>query len=95
MAGQVLQEANPPPLPSHLPDSILDLAVQTDKKPLDEKDAKSLRDYQNAACYIAAGKPILLCSVWSSLAGRSAAYPRLTTLSDDLSAGQRAAGVRA
>ncbi|CCF33249.1 xylulose-5-phosphate phosphoketolase, partial [Colletotrichum higginsianum] len=54
MAGQVLQEANPPPLPSHLPDSILDLAVQTDKKPLDEKDAKSLRDYQNAACYIAA-----------------------------------------
>ncbi|KAE9573466.1 putative phosphoketolase [Colletotrichum fructicola] len=54
MPGEVIKEPNPPALPSHLPDSVLDLAVKTEKKPLDAKVAKSLRDFQNAACYIAA-----------------------------------------
>ncbi|KAI8252314.1 putative phosphoketolase [Colletotrichum sp. SAR11_239] len=54
MPGEVIKEPNPPALPSHLPDSVLDLAVKTEKKPLDAKIAKSLRDFQNAACYIAA-----------------------------------------
>ncbi|KAK2051989.1 XFP domain-containing protein [Colletotrichum caudatum] len=54
MAGQALRQANPPPLPSHLPDNILDLVVKAEKKPLDDKDAKALRDFQNAAFYIAA-----------------------------------------
>ncbi|KAF5521402.1 putative phosphoketolase [Colletotrichum aenigma] len=54
MPGEVIKEPNPPALPSHLPDSVLDLAVKIQKKPLDAKVAKSLRDFQNAACYIAA-----------------------------------------
>ncbi|KAL3300183.1 XFP domain-containing protein [Colletotrichum asianum] len=54
MPGEVIKEPNPPALPSHLPDSVLELAVKTEKKPLDAKVAKSLRDFQNAACYIAA-----------------------------------------
>ncbi|KAK1839699.1 d-xylulose 5-phosphate d-fructose 6-phosphate [Colletotrichum chrysophilum] len=54
MPGEVIKQPNPPALPSHLPDSVLELAVKTEKKPLDAKVAKSLRDFQNAACYIAA-----------------------------------------
>ncbi|CAI0647267.1 unnamed protein product [Colletotrichum noveboracense] len=54
MPGEVIKEPNPPALPSHLPDSVLELAVKIQKKPLDAKVAKSLRDFQNAACYIAA-----------------------------------------
>lgn len=46
--------ANPPPLPSHLPDSVLDLAVQVPRKPLSQDDRDSLRHFQRAACYIAA-----------------------------------------
>ncbi|TDZ34364.1 putative phosphoketolase [Colletotrichum spinosum] len=54
MPGELVKEPNPPPLPSHLPDDVLKLAVKKEKKPLDKEVAKSLRDFQNAACYIAA-----------------------------------------
>lgn len=53
MPGEVIDRANPPPLPSHLPDQVLDLAVKLDKKPLDKDVAQSLKDFQHAACYLA------------------------------------------
>ncbi|KAM4057285.1 d-xylulose 5-phosphate/D-fructose 6-phosphate phosphoketolase domain-containing protein [Hirsutella rhossiliensis] len=53
MPGEVIDQPNPPPLPSQLPDSALELGVKPDKKPLDKAVARSLRDFQRAACYIA------------------------------------------
>ncbi|KAK3934616.1 D-xylulose 5-phosphate/D-fructose 6-phosphate phosphoketolase [Diplogelasinospora grovesii] len=54
MAGEQITEPNPPPLPSHLPDSVLDLAVRAEKKPLPDNVRESLQSFQRAACYIAA-----------------------------------------
>ncbi|KAK4224290.1 phosphoketolase [Podospora fimiseda] len=45
---------NPPPLPSHLPDSILDLAIIFERKELPAGDRKGLRAFQRAGCYITA-----------------------------------------
>jgi xylulose-5-phosphate/fructose-6-phosphate phosphoketolase len=47
---------NPPALPSHLPDNVLELAVQLEKKPLPDDVRQGLVDFQRAACYIAAGE---------------------------------------
>jgi hypothetical protein len=58
MPGQVIDVSNPPPLPSHLPDETLSLAVKIEKKTLGKDVAKSLKDFQRAACYIAGGQPI-------------------------------------
>lgn len=46
--------ANPRALPSHLPDSVLDLAAKIQKKPLPDHVRDALRGFQRAACYIAA-----------------------------------------
>jgi hypothetical protein len=56
MVQDITKIANPAPLPSALPDHVLELRVKVDKKPLDATVAQSLRDFQNAACYIAAGE---------------------------------------
>ena len=57
-AGQI-PVPNPPPLPSHLPDEVLQLAAKFDKQPLPQDVQNSLRSFQRAACYLAAGKPVL------------------------------------
>lgn len=54
-AGEI-DRPNPPPLPSHLPDNVLELAVQLEKKGLPDDVRKGLVDFQRAACYIAAGE---------------------------------------
>lgn len=56
MPGQYIDKPNPPPLPSHLPDQTLDLIAKPPKKPLDKNVAQSLKDFQQAACYLAACK---------------------------------------
>ncbi|KAL7819157.1 D-xylulose 5-phosphate/D-fructose 6-phosphate phosphoketolase [Trichoderma aethiopicum] len=53
MPGEVIDQPNPPPLTSHLPDSIEELAVKPSKAPLSNLDLVSLREFQRAACYIA------------------------------------------
>lgn len=53
MPGEVVDTPNPSPAPSHLPDQTLDLAIKPDEKRLDENDARSLRDFQQAACFLA------------------------------------------
>jgi xylulose-5-phosphate/fructose-6-phosphate phosphoketolase len=55
MPSKQIPIANPPPLPSHLPDSVLELSVQLKQKPLADHDRQSLRGFQRAAEYIAAG----------------------------------------
>ncbi|KAL2133158.1 hypothetical protein VTI74DRAFT_2819 [Chaetomium olivicolor] len=60
MPGEQIPISNPPPLPSHLPDNILDLAVKLQGKPLPDDVRRSLRGFQRAAEYIAAAM-IFLC----------------------------------
>jgi xylulose-5-phosphate/fructose-6-phosphate phosphoketolase len=54
MPGEEIDRPNPPPLPSHLPEQVLDLLAKPEKKQLDQDVARSLKDFQSAACYIAA-----------------------------------------
>ncbi|KAL2268005.1 hypothetical protein VTJ83DRAFT_2851 [Remersonia thermophila] len=56
-AQQDIPEANPPPLPSQLPDSVLQLGIRassTQDKPLDDRDREAVKEFQRAANYIAA-----------------------------------------
>jgi len=54
MAGHQMPP-NPPPLASRLPDGVLDLIVKPPGAALSDHDRESLRGFQRAACYIAAG----------------------------------------
>jgi hypothetical protein len=58
MPGEVIDRPNPPPLPSHLPDSVNELLVQIEKQKLSDDVSHSLRLFQRAADYIAAGKNV-------------------------------------
>lgn len=53
MPGEVIDQANPPPLPSHLPDRVLELVVKPERQHLDADTIQSLKSFQKAACYIA------------------------------------------
>lgn len=55
MPGEVIDRPNPQPMPSQIPDSVLDLAVKLEKTTLPEDVNTSLRAFRRAACYIAAG----------------------------------------
>ncbi|OAA56755.1 Xylulose 5-phosphate/Fructose 6-phosphate phosphoketolase [Cordyceps fumosorosea ARSEF 2679] len=53
MPGEVISEANPPPMPSHLPASVLDLAPKVPQQLLDSRVLEGLKSFQNLAFYIA------------------------------------------
>ncbi|KAM3446095.1 hypothetical protein MY3296_009995, partial [Beauveria thailandica] len=53
MTGEVVSQANPPPMPSHLPASVLDLLPKVPQKLLDRRLLQGLNDFQKLACYIA------------------------------------------
>ncbi|KAI8671755.1 hypothetical protein NCS57_00651600 [Fusarium keratoplasticum] len=53
MPGEVIDRPNPAPLESRLPYETLDLAARPPKKVLDKSVAQSLKDFQQAACYLA------------------------------------------
>ncbi len=82
MPGEEIPVSNPPPLPSHLPDNVLELAAQVQQNPLPGDVRQSLRAFQRAAEYIAAGKPSSRCSIHNNT------EPNLNITSDDLSCGQ-------
>ncbi|KAL8646263.1 MAG: hypothetical protein Q9226_006943 [Calogaya cf. arnoldii] len=54
MPGQVIDRPNPQPLPSHIEDHALSLAVKLEKAKLDPPIAKGLQEFRRAANYIAA-----------------------------------------
>jgi xylulose-5-phosphate/fructose-6-phosphate phosphoketolase len=56
MPKEILGQANPGALKSQLPDFINELSVKLETNELPEETHLGLREYQNAACYIAAGK---------------------------------------
>lgn len=55
MPGEVIDQPNPPPLPSDLPEELDKFAVQLQNISLDQKDYDDLAKFRRAACYIAAG----------------------------------------
>lgn len=55
MPGEVIDQPNPPPLPSDLPEELDKFAVQLQSISLDQKDYDDLAKFRRAACYIAAG----------------------------------------
>jgi xylulose-5-phosphate/fructose-6-phosphate phosphoketolase len=56
MPGQQIAQANPPPDPSHLPDSLLDLRVTLDtQNVLSPDEVENIKKFRRAADYIAVG----------------------------------------
>ncbi len=55
MPGEVIDRPNPQPLPSRVPDEVLNLAVKLEKTKLAEEEYMSLQEFRRAANYIAAG----------------------------------------
>lgn len=53
MPGEVIDRANPGPSPSHLPDSVLELAVNLEYKKLSDEDESSIALFRRASNYIA------------------------------------------
>ncbi|KAF2836866.1 putative phosphoketolase [Patellaria atrata CBS 101060] len=64
MPGEVIDRPNPEPLPSQLPDDVLNLAVQLEKTTLPEDVNEALKQFRRAACYIAAAMIFLKDNVF-------------------------------
>ena len=62
MPGEQIDRPNPQPLPSHIDDNVLSLAVKLDKTKLDESTYTGLSEFRRAANYIAAGQYQLVFS---------------------------------
>ena len=60
MPGEEIDRPNPQPLPSHIDDHVLQLAVKLDKTKLDQATYTGLQEFRRAANYIAAGERSLL-----------------------------------
>jgi len=56
MPGEVIDRPNPAPLPSQVPDEVMNLAVKLEKTTLKEDVNEALQQFRRAALYIAAGK---------------------------------------
>lgn len=56
MAGEVIDQPDPPPTTSHLPVLVERLQVKPQRASLNSHDLCSLREFQRAACYIASGE---------------------------------------
>ena len=57
MPGEEIDRPNPQPLPSHIDDHVLQLAVKLDRTELDKATYTGLQEFRRAANYIAAGEP--------------------------------------
>ena len=56
MPGQIIAQPNPPPDPSHLPDSVKEYAVQLKTSSvLTESELRAVQKFRRAANYIATG----------------------------------------
>lgn len=56
MPAQQLAQPNPPPEPSQLPESLLDLKVQfSNIEILSEYELRAVKAFRSVACYISAG----------------------------------------
>lgn len=59
MPGQEITQPNPPPDPSHLPDSLLELRVKLNiEDALSREELKAVQTFRRAADYIAAGRSL-------------------------------------
>jgi hypothetical protein len=55
MPGEVIDRPNPQPLPSQIPDNVLELSVKLEKIAISESDLRGLEEFRRASNYIAAG----------------------------------------
>ena len=63
MPGEVIDQPNPDPLPSHLPDDLERLEIKLSNEPLDQKVCDALFKFRRAAAYIAAGEDTLITTM--------------------------------
>lgn len=56
MPAEEIDRPNPQPLPSHVDDNVMSLAVKLDKTKLHNSSYKGLQEFRRAANYIAAGE---------------------------------------
>lgn len=60
MPAEILDRSNPQPLPSNVPDEVIDLlSVKLDKIRISDNDLKALQEFRRASNYIAAGMLII------------------------------------
>ncbi|KAL8348980.1 hypothetical protein RB601_002138 [Gaeumannomyces tritici] len=64
MSSQVIDSPNPAPLASLLPDHVMDLGVSLEKIKLSSEDLAGVKEFQSAACYIAAAMIFLRDNVF-------------------------------
>uniref|UniRef100_A0A093VVR0 Putative phosphoketolase n=1 Tax=Talaromyces marneffei PM1 TaxID=1077442 RepID=A0A093VVR0_TALMA len=64
MPGEVIDQPNPPPLPSGLPEELDRFVVQLQNISLGQKDYDDLAKFRRAACYIAAAMIFLQDNVY-------------------------------
>jgi hypothetical protein len=82
MPGQLIEQPNPPPEVSLIPECALDLAVQLDTKDyLDNNEIEAVQVFRRAANYIAAGTCLRHC--------QSTGFLFNLTISNDISQRQR------
>ncbi len=55
MTKEIIDQPNPAPLQSHLPDYVTQLSVALKLSELPEEVYNELQSFRKAACYIAAG----------------------------------------
>lgn len=58
MPAEIIDRPNPGPLPSSIPDAVLDLTVKLQNADISSKELSSLVEFRKAACYIAACEKI-------------------------------------
>jgi xylulose-5-phosphate/fructose-6-phosphate phosphoketolase len=64
MPGEILKQANPPPGPSHLPNSLLSLQVSLPlENAISYTDLKAIREFRRTANYIAAAMIFLKSNI--------------------------------
>jgi xylulose-5-phosphate/fructose-6-phosphate phosphoketolase len=56
MPGEVIDRPSPKPLPSLIPNNVMDLVVKLDYIKVNDSDLKGLEEFRRASNYIAAGK---------------------------------------
>jgi hypothetical protein len=61
MPVDVIDRADPPALPSLIPDEILSLRVELETPALDAETGNSIQKFGAAANYIAAGREVKRC----------------------------------
>jgi len=59
MPGEVIDKPNPQPIPSRIPDVVLELAVKLQRISISDADLRGLQEFRRASNFIAAAMVFL------------------------------------